>query len=377
MGPLKGKKIIEIAGIGPGPFAGMMLADMGADVITVDRVDADDIAHVSVDLTRRGKRSVKLDLKSQEGREALLALSKNADALFEGFRPGVMEKLGLGPDDLFTLNPKLVYGRMTGWGQSGPLAQAAGHDINYIALSGALYSNGPDGHPPAPALNLVGDYGGGAMMLVTGILAALIEVQGSGKGQVVDASMVEGSSLLMSLMHSMKASGLWDQSRSNNMLDGGMPAYGVYETSDGHYISLGALEPHFMAEFVRITGLDASWLKNHTKKSAWPTMKQDLAKLFKTKSQADWCDVLEGTDCCFAPILPFWEAHKHPHNMERKSFIEWNGHPAPAPSPKFSRTESIVKQAETEKGAYTDQILSEAGLSLDTIAAWRRKGVIA
>lgn len=347
-------------GIGPGPFAGMMFADMGAEVIAVDRPGSGSI--LSVDINRRGKRSIELDLKTEDGKATFLKLCETADALFEGYRPGVMEKLGLGPDHVAAINPKLVYGRMTGWGQTGPLASTAGHDINYIALSGALHSIGPAGAPPTAPLNLVGDYGGGAMMLAFGLVCALLEAQKSGKGQVVDASMVEGSSALMSLFHSLMASGLWAQRRGVNMLDGGAHFYGTFETADGEYVSFGAIEPQFMQVFIDKTGLDASWLANHMNPGEWPGLRQELTDLFKTKTSAQWQKLLAGTDACFAPILPFWEAHKHPHNVARESFVEIDGLTQPTPTPRFSRTEPEISSGPAKNGADTDAILKELGL---------------
>ncbi len=358
MGPLSGYRIIEVVGIGPGPFAGMMFADMGADVIAVERPgrSATDLA---VDINRRGKRSIELDLKSDDGKASFLKLCETADALFEGYRPGVMEKLGLGPDEVSAVNPKLVYGRMTGWGQTGPLAHTAGHDINYIALSGALHAIGPAGAPPTAPLNLIGDYGGGGMMLAFGLVCALLEAQKSGKGQVVDVSMVEGSSALMSIFHSLMASHRWAPMRGVNLLDGGAHFYGTFETSDGEYVALGAIEPQFMQVFIDKTGLDESWMQKHLNPGEWPALKAELTEIFKSKTLADWQALLDGTDACFAPILPFWEAHKHPHNAARESFIDVDGVTQPAPTPKFSRTKPEVRHGPAEKGADTENILGE------------------
>lgn len=357
MGPLAGYRIIEVVGIGPGPFAGMMFADMGAEVIAVDRPGG--APTISVDINRRGKRSIELDLKSEEGKTTFLKLCETADALFEGYRPGVMEKLGLGPDDVAAANPKLVYGRMTGWGQTGPLAHTAGHDINYIALSGALHAIGPAGGPPAAPLNLVGDYGGGGMMLAFGLVCALLEAQKSGKGQVVDVSMVEGSSVLMSIFHSLMASGRWAPMRGVNLLDGGAHFYSTFETADGEYVSFGAIEPQFMRIFVEKAGLDESWMQKHMNPGEWAALKRELTALFKTKTSAEWQELLDGTDACFAPILPFWEAHKHPHNQARESFIDVDGIKQPAPTPKFSRTEPEVRGGPVKSGADTEDILNE------------------
>ena len=359
MGPLSGYRIIEVAGIGPGPFAGMMLADMGAEVIIVERPGGNPMTDLKVDINRRGKRSVALDLKSDDGKKTFLQLCKTADALFEGFRPGVMEKLGLGPDVVAAANPKLVYGRMTGWGQTGPLANSAGHDINYIALSGALHAIGPNDGPPTAPLNLVGDYGGGGMMLAFGLVCALLEAQKSGQGQTIDVSMVEGSSALMSIFHSLFASGRWAPMRGVNLLDGGAHFYGTFETSDGEYVSLGAIEPHFMQVFIEKTGLDARWMQDHLNPGKWAELKAELTGLFRSKTRAEWQTLLDGTDACFAPILPFWEAHTHPHNAARESFIDIDGVKQPAPTPRFSRTEAKVRHAPVKNGADTEAILKE------------------
>ncbi|TNE62350.1 MAG: CoA transferase [Alphaproteobacteria bacterium] len=373
MGPLTGIRIIELVGMGPGPFAGMMLADMGADVIAIDRMGADGMS-LKVDINRRGKRSVKLDLKSDAGKAALLKLAESADALFEGFRPGVMEKLGLGPDEMLAANPKLVYGRMTGWGQTGPLAHTAGHDINYIALAGALHAMGPAGSVPTPPLNLVGDYGGGGMMLAFGLVCAILEARTSGKGQVVDVSMVEGASVLMSLFHSLMASYRWAPGRGINFLDGGAHFYGTYETKDGGFMALGAIEPQFMQVFIDKAGLDKSWLEKHMNPAHWAELKAELAALFKTRTRDEWQALFDGTDACLAPALPFWEAHQHPHNQARGSFVEVDGLMQPAPAPKFSRTEPMVNRGPVKAGTDTELVLAEAGFDAETIAAMKAAG---
>jgi alpha-methylacyl-CoA racemase len=376
MGPLKGVQIIEIVGIGPGPFAGMMLADMGADVIAVDRMGPTGPAELKVDINRRGKKSIQLDLKSTEGKSILHKLCSSADALFEGFRPGVMERLGLGPDNILKANEKLVYGRMTGWGQTGPLADTAGHDINYISLSGALHSIGPKNSPPEAPLNLVGDYGGGGMMLAFGLVCAILEAKNSGKGQVVDVSMVEGSSALMSIFHSLMASGQWAPTRGVNLLDGGAHFYGTFETSDGEYVSLGAIEPQFMQVFIEKTNLDSSWMQNHFNPAEWPKLKQELTVIFKGKTQQEWCDLLEGSDACFAPILPFWKAHKHPHNSARNSFVKIGGITQPAPTPKFSGTPSAIPTPPIQKGENSHSIMKNLGYSDNDIEKLKLQKIV-
>lgn len=354
MGPLEGIKVVEIIGLGPGPFAGMLFADMGAEVVAIDRPGPKALGELKPDINRRGKTVVTLDLKSKSGRDRVLDLVADADALIEGARPGVMERLGLGPADCFTVNPKLVYGRITGWGQDGPLSRAAGHDLNYIALSGALYSMGASAGPPPVPLNLVGDFGGGAMFLAFGVVCALLEAKNSGRGQVVDASMVEGASLMMSIFHSLRANGLWNDERGRNFLDGGAHFYSVFETKDGKYVSLGAIEGRFARDFIQRVGLDNKWLVNHMNPDAWPELKDELSALFRQKTRDEWCALLEGTDSCFAPVLPFWEAHAHPHNRQRRSFIELEGVIQPGPAPKFSRTNPEVAGARALEGDRKD-----------------------
>ena len=356
MGPLNGIKIIEIAGLGPGPFAGMMLADMGADVVLVERTAMD--VHIP-DCNRRGKRSIALNLKDKNEVSTLLQLIEQADVLFEGFRPGVMERLGLGPDDCFKVNPRLIYGRMTGWGQEGPLAHAAGHDINYISLTGSLAATGHPSHPPRPALNLVGDYGGGALFLVTGILAALVEVQKSGKGQVVDAAMTDGSALLMSIFYTLDGMGLWSPDRGRNMLDGGAHYYNCYETKDGKYVSIGAIEPQFYKLFIELLELPSEEYADQNKAPNWEEKKLKLEKVFKTKTRDEWCAILEGTDVCFAPVLDYREAPRHPHNEIRKSYIQLDGITQPAPAPRFSRTPSQVEDGSPKPGGNKSEILKD------------------
>jgi alpha-methylacyl-CoA racemase len=340
-GPLSGFRIVEFAGIGPGPFACMMLADMGADVVTLDRVGAKkNLKSVS----GRGRKVVELDLKKKEAVAQVLDLLANADALVEGFRPGVMERLGLGPEIVLSKTPRLVYGRMTGWGQQGPLAQAAGHDINYISVTGALAAIGPK-EKPVPPLNLVGDFGGGALYLVVGVLAALLEASRSGKGQVVDAAMCDGAASLMSMFFDMAAMGRWVEGRESNFLDGGAHFYGVYECSCGNFISIGSIEPQFYALLREHAGLSEACFDAQMDRKAWPELKQKLTQIFKSKSRAEWCKVMEGTDICFAPILTMAEAPKHPHNAAREIFVERHGVTQPAPAPRFSRTPSAIRDA--------------------------------
>jgi len=361
MGPLKGLKIVELSGLGPGPFCGMLLADMGADVVCVDRV-ARPMLDPITDCTRRGKRSVLLDLKSPQGHDTLLRLVEKADAMFEGFRPGVMEKLGLGPDQCMAVNPRLVYGRMTGWGQTGPLAQVAGHDINYISLTGALHAIGRSGEKPVLPLNLVGDFGGGAMFLAFGMLCALLEAQKTGKGQVIDAAMTDGTALLMAMFNSFDAQGHWNPERGGNLLDGGTHYYDVYETSDGKYISIGSIEPQFYALLVEKAGLDAEEFRDQNNPGRWPELKKKLEAVFKTRSRDDWCELMEGTDVCFAPVLDIQEAPNHPHNQARETYIEIGGMTQPAPAPRFSRSSPEVPFAPHLPGSDTEEVLEEWGI---------------
>lgn len=369
MGPLEGKKIIEIAGIGPGPFCAMVLSDLGAEVIRVDRVSAvpDEFpATPGVDLLNRGRKSVAFDLKNQDGIKALLRLVEEADALIEGFRPGVAERLGIGPEECLGRNPRLVYGRMTGWGQTGPYSNMAGHDINYIALSGVLGTIGREGEPPVPPVNLVGDFGGGGMLLALGICAAFVEVQTSGKGQVVDAAMTDGSALLATMIHTFLSMGVWGD-RGTNMLDTGAPFYDVYECADGEYISLGSIEPQFYAELLRITGLDQEELPKQMDRSQWPKMKLKIAETIRSKTRDQWVELMEGTDVCFAPVLSPSEACAHPHNVERETFVEVAGVKQPAPAPRFSRTPGVIDGPPPHPGEHTEEVLSSWGFSENEI----------
>ena len=366
-GPLSGYKIIEIAGIGPGPFAAMMLSDMGAEVIRVERVQAvrdTQSSNANWDVMQRGRKNVAIDLKHADGVEALLQLVEKADAMIEGFRPGVMERLGVGPDVCLARNKKLVFGRMTGWGQDGPYANAAGHDINYIALAGALAHFGRAGEAPVPPLNMVGDFGGGGMLLAYGVVCALLEAQRSGAGQVVDAAMVDGSAILMSMFWGFKNIGLHDENaRGTNMLDSGAHFYDVYKCSDGKFVSIGSIEPQFYAQLLQLTGLasDAEFA-NQQDRSMWPKLKQRLTEVFATKTQAEWCKIMEGTDVCFAPVLTMSEAAKHPHNVARKTFIEIAGTTQPAPAPRFSRTVASLPTAPVGAGANTREVLQSWGI---------------
>ncbi|MFP6839427.1 MAG: CaiB/BaiF CoA-transferase family protein [Pseudohongiellaceae bacterium] len=361
MGPLKGIRVIEMAGIGPGPFCAMMLSDMGAEVVRIDRLSHKG-AGSRANVLNRGRRSLALDLKTPQGVETTLALIDEADVLIEGFRPGVMERLGLGPEPCLERNPKLVYGRMTGWGQSGPLAQAAGHDINYISIAGALGAMGYADRPPAPPLNLVGDFGGGAMYLLSGVLAALIERSNSGQGQVIDAAMTDGTASLLSPFFGLMAMNLWTTDRSSNKLDGGAHYYGSYECRDGKHISIGSIEPQFYAlllEKCEIT--DESFLAQQDQ-SGWPDLRNKLETLFKTKTRDDWCAIMEGTDVCFAPVLNLKEASHHPHNEARATYVDFEGVTQPAPAPRFSRTQGEIQSSAALAGEHSEQVLRDWGL---------------
>lgn len=372
-GPLTGFRIIELAGIGPGPFCGMMLSDMGAEVIRVDRMSPGGRPN---DVLQRNRRSIGVNLKSAEGVETVLRLVESADAIFEGFRPGVTERLGLGPDDCLARNERIVYGRMTGWGQDGPMANAAGHDINYIGLSGALHAVGRAGERPVPPLNLVGDFGGGGMLLAYGIVCALLEAQKSGKGQVVDAAMVDGAASLMSMFFTMAASGMFKDQRGTNLLDGGAHFYDTYETKDGRWICIGSIEPQFYALLVEKAGLDAERFADQMNASKWGSYKEELTEVFKQKTREEWCAIMEGTDVCFAPVLSIFEAPEHPHNKARGTFVELDGVMQPAPAPRFSRTVAEISHAARSPGEDTAQVLADAGFSSDEIARLASDGVV-
>jgi alpha-methylacyl-CoA racemase len=359
-GPLNGVRVLELTAQGPVPFAGMMMADLGADVIRIDRVSNNGVLPP---LLGRGRRSVALDLKQPSGREAFLRMATSSEIIIEGFRPGVMERLGIGPDVCMARNRQLVYGRATGWGQNGPLATAAGHDVNYIALSGALHASGGGGPRPTPPLNFLGDYGGGGMLLVVGVLAAALEARGSGTGQVVDAAIIDGTSLFTTVLHELASRGLWTALRGANELDGGQAYYDVYETACGGFIALGAIEPEFFAALMALLGLDVD--RDRISPSE---LRQVLAATFKSRSRFEWCELLEGTDACFAPVLAIGEAPDHPHNRARGSHVLVDGMLQPAPAPRFSRTVPKIRRGAVAAGLDTVEVLAECGLSSDEIA---------
>jgi alpha-methylacyl-CoA racemase len=379
MGPLAGLRIVELASIGPGPMCAMLLADLGADVVRVDRIEPSGLGvgmTTTFDVCARNRRSIALDLKRAESLGVVLRLVERADVLIEGFRPGVAERLGLGPDVCLARNVRLVYGRMTGFGQDGPLASAAGHDLNYIALTGALHAIGPKNGAPLPPLNLIGDYGGGALYLALGILSALFERSRSGKGQVVDAAMVDGAASLMSIFYGLVAAGTWTTERGRNLLDGGAPFYSVYETGDGLYISIAALENKFFAELARLIGLDTRFVQRQMDRSLWPELRAQMSEIFKRRTRAQWCELLEGTDACFAPVLSMTEAPGHAHNTKRGVFVELNGFAQPAPAPRFSRSPPDKPQPPPEIGTHTQAVLEEAGFDVAAIQVLRNAGVI-
>ena len=376
MGPLKGLKIIEMAGIGPGPFCGMVLADLGAEIIRVDRASAIGTGSKK-EPSNRGKKSIAVDLKAKEGVEVVLKLVETADAIFEGFRPGVMERLGIGPEVCLARNDRIVFGRMTGWGQEGPLANAAGHDINYISLSGALAAIGRPGSPPVPPLNLIGDFGGGGMLLALGLVAALLESKESKKGQVVDAAMTDGSALLMTMIYSMQSSGMWKTTMGSNLLDGGSHFYDTYECKEGKFISIGSIEPQFYALLCQIAELDEKVFSKQMSRDLWPEQKEEIKKIFLKKTRDEWCELMEGTDVCFAPVLDMSEAPQHPHNKERKTFIDLEGVTQPAPAPRFSRTEPEVVSSPSIVGEHTNEVLSSIGLSEEDISTLKTSGAVA
>lgn len=377
-GPLSGYTVIELRGIGPGPFCGMVLADLGADVIRIDRADevpAEPPRRPPLDILGRGRRSVALNLKKPEAIEAVMKMIEGSDALIEGFRPGVMERLGLGPEACLARNPALVFGRMTGWGQEGPYAQMAGHDINYIALAGCLAHIGRPDEPPVPPLNLAGDFGGGGMLLAVGVMAGLLETAKSGRGQVVDAAMVDGAALLMASFHGLANIGRLEP-RGHNRLDGGSHFYDSYECADGEYVSIGSIEPQFYAELRRLAGLDQPQWDHQGDATAWPELKAQIAAVFLQKTRAEWCAIMEGSDVCFAPVLTIPEAWEHPHNVERDAFIEVAGIRQPAPAPRFSRTPGSIDGPAAYPGQHSDEVLARFGFDATAIASLQSCGAL-
>lgn len=378
MGPLEGIRVIELQGIGPGPFCGMMLTDMGAEVIRVDRTGAAGGVPRApkFDLLARGRRSIRLDLKSPEGRDTLLRMVDRADGLIEGFRPGVIERLGIGPDVLLERNRRLVVGRMTGWGQGGPIANVAGHDINYIALAGALFNIGRKGGPPSPPLNLVGDFGGGGMFLAFGMVCAILRARESGQGQVVDSAMVDGTAVLCTSMFGRLAEGTFEEGRGASSSNGATHYYDAYECADGEYISIASLEPQFYAELCDLLDLDATYFGEQLDPARWPDQKERLQAIFITKTRDAWSELLQQSDICFAPVLRFTEAPNHPHNRARETFVEVDGIVQPAPAPRFSQTPGEIAGPPAERGEHTDEILRDMGFSPDEINALHTKGAI-
>ena len=379
-GPLAGLRIVEFAGIGPGPFCGMMLADHGAEVIRVDRASGGRGGSQPVspkDVLARGRKSVAIDLKSAEGVALARRLAASADGIIEGFRPGVMERLGLGPDELLADNPKLVYGRMTGWGQTGPYAPYAGHDINYIALAGALAHFGRAGGKPTPPINMVGDFGGGGMMLAFGMVSALLHVARGGDGQVIDAAMTDGTAVLMAMIHGMANMGIWGEGLGTNMLDTGAHFYDTYETADGKFVSIGSIEPQFYAELRRIAGLadDPAFEAQHDR-GQWPALKEKLTALFKTRTRAEWDAAMEHTDICYAPVLTMREAAAHPHNQARGTFVDVGGDTQPAPAPRYSQTATATPAPAPMPGADSDAVLASLGMGTEEIATLREAGTV-
>jgi alpha-methylacyl-CoA racemase len=380
MGPLGGFRIIEMAGIGPAPFAATLLADMGAEVIRVDRREAADLGlpgrEPKFDVLHRGRRSLALDVKAEAGRDVVRKLASKADALIEGFRPGVMERLGLGPEELQKLNPKLVFGRMTGFGQNGPMAQAAGHDINYIALAGVLHAIGRKGEAPVPPLNLVGDFGGGGMFLAFGVVCALLEAQKSGKGQVVDAAMVDGAAYLAAGIYGLFAQGSWADERGVNVIDGGAPWYDVYKTKDGKWLSVGAIEKRFYEELVEKLGLASAGLPKQHDRKGWPVLRERFAAAIASRTRDEWERAFEGSDACVAPVLAMGEVASHPHNVARSTFVKRDGVLQPGPAPRFSRTKSEMGSPPSGRGTDSEAILKDWGFAPAEVGALKKAGVV-
>jgi alpha-methylacyl-CoA racemase len=381
MGPLQGCRVVELAGIGPTPFCAMLLADLGADVVRIDRPSRGDL-DLGIPLPRRysvllrGRRSARVDLKDPAGAEVVLRLVEAADALIEGFRPGVAERLGLGPDVCLARNPRLVYGRMTGWGQDGPLAAAAGHDINYIALAGALHAIGPAGGPPVPPLNLVGDFGGGGAYLALGVLAGIIESRTSGQGQVVDAAMVDGAASLMASAYGMHAAGVHTDERGENLIDGGSFFYGTYETADGRWVAVGSIERRFYDQLLGVLGIDPAEIPDRDDRARWPEHRRRLAEIFRTRTRDEWVALMEGTDICFSPVLDLGEAPTHRHNRDRGTFVEVDGVVQPAPAPRFSRTAAVIQRPPCSPGEHTAEALADWGFAADEIERLTQQGAI-
>ena len=378
-GPLNGLRVVELAGIGPVPLCGQLLADLGADVVLVDRLAQSGLGFAGprrCETNLRGRRSVAVDTRQAAGREIVLRLAEHADVLLEGFRPGAAERMGLGPDDCRARNPRLVYGRMTGFGQHGPLASMAGHDLNYIALTGALDAIGPDGGAPLPPLNLVGDYGGGALYLAFGVLAAVFECRSSGRGQVVDAAMVDGAASLMTIFFGLRAGGRWDGPRGTNLLDGGAPFYRCYPTSDGRWLSVAPLEPKFFAEFVRIAGLDAAWCARQYDRASWPALGEAIGSRLRERTRDDWVAAFAGSDACVAPVLSMEEAAGDPHARAREAFVTRDGIVQPGAAPRFDRTPGRAGEAPPEPGTHTDAVLGDAGYDAGQIRQLRESGVV-
>jgi alpha-methylacyl-CoA racemase len=378
VGPLSGIKVVELMGIGPGPFAATLLADMGADVVRIERVELVDRSGPPNGMLfdARGRRSVAIDLKKQEGAECALRLVAEADALIEPFRPGVAERLGIGPDVCLERNARLVYARMTGWGQQGPLAHAAGHDINYLSVAGALAHFGRVDQPPTPPINIVGDYGGGGMFLAFGVLCGILEARASGEGQVIDVAMVDGAAYLMGAMWGLRGLGVLDERRGVNLLDTGAPFYDVYETADGEYVSIGSLEPKFYAELLERMGLAGENLPEQHDRAGWPILRARLGEAIKRRSRAEWVELLEGTDVCFAPVLRMSEAIDHPHTVARQTFIDHDGIKQPAPAPRFSRTPASMPRSAPLPGQHTSAVLADCGFSDDEIGALAASGTV-
>ena len=380
MGPLAGFRIIEMAGIGPAPFAATLFADMGAEVVRIDRRDQADLGlpgrEARFEVLHRGRRSLAIDIKTEEGRAIVERLVGQADALIEGFRPGVMERLHLGPDELLSINPKLVFGRMTGFGQEGPLAQVAGHDIDYIALAGVLHAIGREGSAPVPPLNLIGDFGGGGMFLAFGVVCALLEARNSGTGQIVDAAMVDGAAYLMAPMYAMYSQGTWRDTRGVNVLDGGAPFYDVYKTKDGKWLAVGAIEARFFAEFVERLGLAGQPLPQQHDRARWPELRAAFAERIATRTRAEWEATFAGSDACVAPVLSLSEVRGHPHKAARATFLTRDGVLQPAPAPRFSRTAAELGSAPSPRGADGEAVLRDWGYAQDEIVALHRRGVV-